>query len=472
MSVSKVIKNSLWFGVIPKLSTLINVIILPIITPYLSAYDMGIWGVITGYVGIFTSISSLGLYVHLTNSYYEYGRKFYFVWSRLLALILVASAICSAVLIFILFISLDTLTLLRRLVVSILAVFPVLFGANVLLAQHLYPQRETPKKLVLKTLAASLSGVFVSFILIYYYRAGYMGFVGGAAVNTIIGFVLFIKPLWFDEKIKPSLRIGKKRLVSWLKISFPAIPHALGFILLSSTARIVMDMFNLPIDDIGIYTNGYTIGSYISIITVAVLTAISPQIQIAYRTNDLKHYRQLYYFSQALCIIAIVSFVIWMPEIYSILIRNKELSESMWISQLICFVNAVFPLYSFMSGICFIEKKTSKLLWLVFLPGFLNILLCVIFIPYFGYKTAIFTTLISYWTQIFIPVFIKYFKIQVFMWLGSLWKLLLLLVILFSMMAFSLFASHLDILYKSILSFICICGIVKYLKYCSYKHIV
>lgn len=44
-----------------------------------------------------------------------------------------------------------------------------------------------------------------------------------------------------------------------------------------------------------------------------------------------------------------------------------------------------------------------QLLWLVFIPGLLNIILLLIFIPLFGYRVAVITTLISYWTQMFIP---------------------------------------------------------------------
>ena len=235
MSVKKTIINSIWFGVIPKISTLVNVILLPIITPYLTSEDMGIWGVITGYVGIFASISSLGLYVHLTNSYYEYGKRFHYVWGRLLFLILLASSFCSLVLFAILAVSLDDLPLGIRLLVSGLATFPVLFSGNTLLAQHLYPLVGEPKPLVLRNLFASLSGITTTFVFIYVLKLGYLGYVFGAAVNALVGFLLFIPSIWIQNKIRPVFFKSKQRIVSLLRISFPAIPHALGFIFLSSS---------------------------------------------------------------------------------------------------------------------------------------------------------------------------------------------------------------------------------------------
>ena len=76
MSTRKIVTNSFYFGVIPRLSTLVNVIILPIITPYLTTFDYGIQGVVTSYTGLMAMVTSLGLAFHLTNSYYEFAGKF------------------------------------------------------------------------------------------------------------------------------------------------------------------------------------------------------------------------------------------------------------------------------------------------------------------------------------------------------------------------------------------------------------
>ena len=73
-----------------------------------------------------------------------------------------------------------------------------------------------------------------------------------------------------------------------------------------------------------------------------------------------------------------------MPEIYALLIRNANLAKSCDIASLLCFANVVFSFYAFMSAPAFIEKKTMQLLWLVFVPGILNFLLCYAFIPFFG----------------------------------------------------------------------------------------
>ena len=104
-----------------------------------------------------------------------------------------------------------------------------------------------------------------------------------------------------------------------------------------------------------------------------------PQMQRAYRNADFKTYRKLYFLCQAVALTSTFCICIWMPEIYALLIRNANLAKSCDIASLLCFANVVFSFYAFMSAPAFIEKKTMQLLWLVFVPGILNFLLCYAF---------------------------------------------------------------------------------------------
>ena len=161
-----------------------------------------------------------------------------------------------------------------------------------------------------------------------------------------------------------------------------------------------------------------------------------------------------------------------MPQLYDLLIKNEELKQSISISQYSCFANAVFPFYSFMSTICFIEKRTDQLLWLVFVPGALNVILCIIFIPIFGYKAALVTTIVSYWSQLLIPFFIKFHKENTRIWFRDLRKVLLLLLLLISLMFVSTCLSGMCLIYKILISFLLCLVVCVFLKYCTTKNII
>lgn len=454
MKIKQILINSIWFGIIPKLTMLISVVLLPIITPYLSPYDYGVWGIITSYSGIVMAIYTLGLHMHLANSYYEYKKNFNIVWGKLLYIILLSSVFFSLLLIIVFFFILTEVDLKKRVLVAILAVFPILFNSNTLLANQLFTLRSQPKPLVIRNLISSVVGMLVSFVIIYYFRLGYLGFVSGAGISALLSFLLFIKPLWIVEKLYPRIENNKIRIKKSLKESFAVIPHALGFVFLASTSRIIMSWYGVPVKDIGLFSNGFMMGDYITIITLAVVTSIAPKIQEFYREQNYVDLRKYYYLAQSIAIIATVLFSIWLPELYKLLIRNQELQAGSVIARYICFANTVLPLYIFLSSIAFIEKKPKKLLWLVFVPGVINVSLCLILIPIYGYKAVMVTTVISYWSQIFIPFFVGYFRIKTRLWLGSLTKLFLLFVILTCVMFLSYQISNFSILYKFFVSVI------------------
>lgn len=429
MSTRKIVTNSFYFGVIPRLSTLVNVIILPIITPYLTTFDYGVQGVVTSYTGLMAMVTSLGLAFHLTNSYYEYPKNYYLLWGRILFMWLVSGLVFGILNIAILCYVLPFNFSLKTVALSTVGTMPVFLFANSQLAQSLFTLEAKPKPLVFTNLFASLLGIGVSFIMIRYFNMGYWGLLASYFVSSVVGFLLFIKFVWVDYNIKPIVEHNRRRLKFLLKTALPLIPHNVGFILLTSSARMVMSILGVNYDDIGLYSHGCTMGEYIQIITNAVLLAIVPQMQQSYRTRDYKAYRKLFYFSQGVAITLCFLFCIWMNEVYAILIRNEALRMSADIATLMCFANVVLPLYTFMSTPLFIEKKTNHVLWLVFVPGFMNLLLCFIFIPIFGYRAAIYSTIASYWSQMLIPFVVKYFNVSVKSWLGDLKKLLALLVL-------------------------------------------
>jgi O-antigen/teichoic acid export membrane protein len=201
--------------------------------------------------------------------------------------------------------------------------------------------------------------------------------------------------------------------------------------LLTSSARIVMSQYHVSYDDIGLYSHGSTMGDYAVIVTSALVTALGPQIQRAYRSGNYLAYRKLYFLCQTVALTTTFLICVWMPEIYSLLIRNENLAQSCDIASVLCFANVVFAFYTFMSAPVFIEKNTMYLLWLVFVPGILNFALCFALIPFFGYRVAIYSTLVSYWSQLLIPYFVGYYKKNVRMWLGNLkWIVLVLIIII------------------------------------------
>ena len=107
-----------------------------------------------------------------------------------------------------------------------------------------------------------------------------------------------------------------------------------------------------------------------------------------------------------------------------------------------------------MSAPVFIEKNTMQLLWLVFVPGILNFVLCYTLIPIFGYRAAIYSTIVSFWSQLMIPFFVGYYKKSVGEWLGDRRLILVILVVVLADLLIANELMHVAIWLKVLLTLV------------------
>ena len=447
VSIKKIFGSTLAFGIIPKIPTAINMMILPIITPYLTLDDYGIWGIVSAYCNFFVSLAPLGLNVHLANSFFEV-KKWKIYWGHILYLFLLSGVLCSVLYIGFIMMELRYVPVYTRLLIALLSCGPILMFGTGTISCHLYPLLSKPLPLVLRNLVASLCTIAVTFIVIFYLRLGYWGWILGSFSGSLTAFFLFGYTLLKKEQIYPSKEHNWKRIKYWLKISSPVIPHAIGIMLLASSSRIIMSFYDISLEDIGIFSNGYMMGDYITVVSVALATALSPGTQRAYRENRMNDFRHIYYFCQMTALMFVFLVSCWMPEIYKLIMRNPNLQIAAPIASLICYANVLNPFCNFLAVVVYITKETKQLLWLVFLPGVLNVILCLAFIPIYGYMTAVFSTLISFWSLLLVPFISKFHACNVSKWFGQKWKILVLFLLLLMALIVSNIIKDLSLVFK------------------------
>ena len=124
--------------------------------------------------------------------------------------------------------------------------------------------------------------------------------------------------------------------------------------------------------------------------------------------------------------------------------RGSKVCKKKCIILLVCLIITV--------ALNVIGGSEKKLLWLVFVPGVLNFMLCLIFIPIFGYQAAIYSTIIAYWSQLMIPFFVKYYRDNVKIWMGNLIKILWILMILLTGLILGQFCASADLWLKIVLT--------------------
>lgn len=454
MRLKEIVSNTIWFGIIPKLTILITVLITPMITPYMTPEDYGIIGVISAYVGTISGFATFGLHIHLTNSYYEYKHHFMVVWRRLMFWMAIGAFLSMLITICLLWFKLPDTFPWPRWCIVILASLGVLLCFNNVIAQNYYNLKLQPKPLVVRNMIGSLSGIAVMFVVVYYLRWGYMGYVISTAVSALTLFLLFVYPLWYKLKIYPYPNPFNRRVKWWLKVAVPVIPHNVGHVLLSSSDRIIMSVLPVSTYDIGIYSNGYTFGEYGSVLILALVVALGPVMQTTFRKKNFTQMRKILIFSELVSLVIIVGLSLWMREIYQLLVRNEELQICHTVAGNICFSYAMYPLYAMISTPAIVEKKTWNLLWLVFVPALLNIILNFLFIPYYGYRAAIITTIIAYWVVSIIVLLVPYYREHLTNWLGNPFRIIWLPVICIIAIISAQWLGEISVVCKSIITFI------------------
>src|SRR5436190_10792909 len=76
----KILSHSLYYSIAPVFVQLISLILLPFLTPHLSAFDFGIYGVITSYLFFLTAVKDLGFNVVFVNSFYRHPKRWPLLW--------------------------------------------------------------------------------------------------------------------------------------------------------------------------------------------------------------------------------------------------------------------------------------------------------------------------------------------------------------------------------------------------------
>ena len=132
----------------------------------------------------------------------------------------------------------------------------------------------------------------------------------------------------------------------------------------------------------------------------------------------------------------------------------------------------VFSFYVFMSTPVFIEKNTMQLLWLVFVPGILNFVLCSLLIPFFGYRVAIFSTIVSYWSQLMIPFCVKFYRRNVREWLGSRRRILLILAVILADLLLANALMYTSIWLKVVLTLLTLSALLYFYRRCGLSELV
>lgn len=385
----KALKAGGWYVVCTFLTKGIYFITTPVFTRILCKEDYGITTTYSSWLSMLTVICTLDLYscIQLAKvEFEENSRKF-------LSSIMVLSSL-SVGGFYIIFKILSLLEIISLGIPDIL--LDILFVE--ILFRNAYTLYQTYHRVYLKykeftvlTMSSTIAGQVLAVLFVLFgENHGYVGRILGTAIPMIIvGFVILIVTV-----AKERVFYDKQYWSMGLKVSVPLIPHNLSGYVLAHSDRIII-AFYAGTAATAVYGVASSYAMVVNTLWSALNRAWGPWFYGKMKENNLKEiysFTKIYTLVFAMIVVLAAAFG---PEAIWILGGSNYLEARAVIPPIVMGIMFQF-LYSLYVNIEFYYKKTAGIAIWTCLAATVNIALNIIFIPYFGYVVAGYTTLIGY----------------------------------------------------------------------------
>ena len=135
----------------------------------------------------------------------------------------------------------------------------------------------------------------------------------------------------FKLKLFPNFNISKQFINDTLSISLPIIPHSFSGYLLNTSDRLILDINNISLKNIGGYNISYNFSNYFESFNNSMNSVLSPLYFKLFALKDQTKSKKLvnsltifwFLFLWVLCVLV----SLWCKEIMSFLYRNSEFSD-------------------------------------------------------------------------------------------------------------------------------------------------
>lgn len=383
------VKASLWFLICSFLQKGISMLSTPIFTRILSTEEYGQFNVFNSWYGIVTIFVSMNLYYGVYTQglvKFDDDKK---VFSSSLQGLSTTLVLFWTILYLIgyqfwnkLF-SLTTVQMLAMLVmVWTTAVFN--FWASEERVEYRY------KKLVILTLLVSFAKPVLGVILVLFSEDKVTARILGLAIVELIGY----SGLYFVQMRRGKKFFSAKYWKYSLLFNIPLIPHYLSQVVLSSSDRIMISSM-IGDSQAGIYSLAYALSSIMVIFNSALTSTLNPWIYQKIKAKKINDIASVAYAS--LLIIAVVNLILILlaPEAVAIFAPNAY-REAIYVIPPVAL--SVYFMYSYdlFAKFAFYHEKTKLIMLASVVGAVLNIVMNYLFIGWFGYMAAGYTTLACY----------------------------------------------------------------------------
>jgi len=388
----------------------VNFFVMPVLSHYLSPADYGLLSLFNTYVTILVPLVSLSAYSLLNIEYFKERdrRLFASKFSSIHVIPLFTS------LFFTLF-----LLLFYRPVSGILELGGVGKGWGIIMLlitfltiyyeqfiQFLILQKK-PVLFTIYTVIKITIEVGLTFYFVITKGLGWEGRIYSWLITISVFFIIGI--VYFYRQGFLVGNIEFKFIREGIQFGSPLILHSLGKFVVNQSDRIFIAKM-ISLDEAGIYSIGYTVGSLVMILVNAYFNFYTPFLME--RLSEITEERKLQIvkisYLYGLCCIVILATIIFLAPVFFKLFIAKTYYAGVryvfWVALGYCFWGG----YMLFSGFISFYKKNKVLGWLAIFNVITNLLFNYVFIKVFGAIGAAYATALSFFLIfVFIAVFTK-----------------------------------------------------------------
>ncbi len=399
--IRKFISSSQFYVYSAYLPTLISLFTLPVITPYLTLRDYGIYGLLFSIYTFVSLIFNLGFTVEYQNSYFNERETYRAKWSKIIGFQVVWNLISllpfTAILLA--FVANDLSPTEAAITISSLLIpYLILDPVKVIGSRHLQ-YSDKHKTLFLITSLATIIQYTLVLVLIITFQLGFIAWFIGNLANSFITASIYFAYLKRNQ-ISIQFNFSFQQFRHRIKTQTSIILHNLSGYILETSDRVLLSLFKVPIEQIGAYNIAYNYTNYGQTVNNSLNTVFSPMyfksISKSDDSLDQQQVTNLFKFWIHLVIFLAVNMIIWADYLFAFLYRNQSLNST-YIFAFPMIVSLLYrPFYVMVVDNLIIQEKTRYIVLISMSGALLNVILNVILIPFFGILATVYSTAIAY----------------------------------------------------------------------------
>lgn len=383
-------KGSAIYGVAPFVPRILSVLLLPVLTSYLTSTDYGIIGTVTSITFAVHALQDLGLRALLPNYFYKCRSQYKVMWREIygfLSLWMVLFSIIQATLLY--FFIPEEAESNRWLIILLSNFSTVFFGPTAMIGQMYYQLNLKPTPVAWRVVFTGVATILVNCLCVVVFEWGYMGAYVGSFAGLFLSNVSYWPVVNRKLGLTPIYNFKWNTIKGVLKVSLPTIPHYYTGYLMNSTNVVAMNTHGKPQSEIGHLTMAQSFSNMFETAINAVNQVVSPMSYQYIREKNTGEMRRLIYIYIMIVYTLTFFYSLWSREIYSILINNEEIALTYKYSIIFVMALNYRPLYVHCCNYFFYHEHTIQLLGISLTAGIISCAFYFTMIPIMGIYAAL-----------------------------------------------------------------------------------